>query len=422
MEHKVVTEKGMRGYVNKLFDCIEDILLNQSLSEIQKVILLYAWNKPDGYKFWVKELKKILSCSDNARRAALKGLKEMGLAELVVESKGTEIERHWEIRFDIDKQMNIINNKKDKSISPSLQSPYDGTPSHGKDADIVINNTNNISPQLVDISNTSPSHGKVNDGKNVDFIQPIVKNIPNEMKKRKQWVYWKAEVKYGKEKPTKIPYLNKTTHAKINDPTTWQEMGKIENWQEIGMTGIGFVLSDNDPYTIIDLDKCIIDGQWNEFAKKTVKAFDSYTELSPSGTGLHIIVKGKIDKAVKTDKIEIYYTKRYMAMTGVVLLDKPIMERQKKLDYSLLKLRPKSKKNNYLSPRSNGNGKFTMPKETFPEGQRNNSLASWAGILRTKNFNENEYFGWLKEINQKCCSPPLSEEEVMSIGNSIKRY
>ena len=208
---QVVTENGMRGYVNKLFDCIEDILLNQSLSEIQKVILLYAWNKPDGYKFWVKELKKILSCSDNARRAALKGLKEMGLAELVVESKGTEIERHWEIRFDIDKQMNIINNKNDKSISPSLQSPYDGTPSHGKDADIVINiNTDNTS--IVDISNTSPSHGKANDGKNVDFIQPTFESIPNEMKKRKQWVYWKAEVKYGKEKPTKIPYMKFQSH------------------------------------------------------------------------------------------------------------------------------------------------------------------------------------------------------------------
>jgi hypothetical protein len=255
-----------------------------------------------------------------------------------------------------------------------------------------------------------------------EFIPPNIETIPEEMKNINQWVFWKAEFLHDKKKPTKIPYMSRNTHAKSNDSNTWQSFSKMEKWQEFGMTGIGFVLSEKDQFTIIDLDNCIIDGQWNDFAKQTVSAFNSYTELSPSGTGLHIIVTGKINKAVKTDKIEIYYTSRYMAMTGCVLVDVPISNRQKLLDTAISRLCKPKKTANTHHPPMNGNGKFTMPDEIFPNGNRNNELAKWAGILNTKNLSENDYYGYLNQINSKCCQPPLNDSEVEAIGKSISRY
>ena len=321
---------------------------------------------------------------------------------------------YWRIIGIVPKETTEKKAENEQGIQQEDQHRETEKPTVGESAPIV-NNINISSSQPVETGTENPSLG--------GFLEPVINKIPAEMKKRKQWVYWRAEEKAPGEKPAKIPYMNQTHRAKPNDSITWQEIKKLENWQETGMTGIGFVLSESDPYTIIDLDKCVVDGQWNDFAEKTVKAFDSYTELSPSGTGLHIIIKGKTEKAVKTDKIEIYYSKRYMAMTGIILLDKPISDRQIMLDKAIMKLRPKKKNNGFsISPPKNGNGKFTMPQEIFPDGQRNNSLAMWAGVLLKKGYSESEYFGWLKEINQKCCSPPLPESEVIAIGNSIKRY
>jgi putative DNA primase/helicase len=44
---------------------------------------------------------------------------------------------------------------------------------------------------------------------------------------------------------------------------------------------------------------------------------DSYAEVSPSGKGVHVIVKGKVAQGRRRNKIEVYSSSRYMTMTGV---------------------------------------------------------------------------------------------------------
>ena len=83
---------------------------------------------------------------------------------------------------------------------------------------------------------------------------------------------------------------------------------------------MGFVFSSADPFTGIDLDGCVdpATGEVAVWAMEIVRYFDSYTELSASGTGIHIIVKGEMPNRRK-DEVEVYSSKRFFTVTGHVL-------------------------------------------------------------------------------------------------------
>jgi len=78
---------------------------------------------------------------------------------------------------------------------------------------------------------------------------------------------------------------------------------------------------EDDPYTIIDLDH-VIDpktGIIEPWAQEIIDRMNSYTEISKSGTGIHIIVMGKKpgDKCKgRNGQVEMYDHKRHFALTG----------------------------------------------------------------------------------------------------------
>lgn len=142
--------------------------------------------------------------------------------------------------------------------------------------------------------------------------------IPEELKRRPQWVNWKF-ARNGK-KWTKHPYNPRTGRkASSTDLLTWSTFTEaFEGYSEKPYDGIGFMFCSGDPYTGVDLDGCIDPqtGEVKPWAVKIVEDLDSYTELSPSGTGIHIIARGKTPSPVKRDCIEIYSIERYFTMTG----------------------------------------------------------------------------------------------------------
>lgn len=159
--------------------------------------------------------------------------------------------------------------------------------------------------------------------------------IPDEMKQYPQWVVWRYTERNGKQ--TK-PLFNANTGAlaSVTDPTSWTTFdaacavaGRYD--------GIGFVLTEQDPYTFIDLDDPQDDPHLLEQHKKIVEAFTSYAEWSPSGKGAHIIVRGRITEGRRKsqNKIEVYSSERYMTVTGDTrgLPVWPIAERQEQLDF-----------------------------------------------------------------------------------------
>jgi len=147
----------------------------------------------------------------------------------------------------------------------------------------------------------------------------IIAGIPAELRERKQWLVWHYGNRNGER--TKIP------HGSTTDPASWKvyedALYAAQFLIKGGKGGIGFVLTEDDPFVGVDLDKCIIDGELHPAAQAIVDALDSYTDLSPSRTGLHVIVRGsKPSRAGSRGRgewdgsIEIYDRARFFTMAA----------------------------------------------------------------------------------------------------------
>jgi putative DNA primase/helicase len=83
------------------------------------------------------------------------------------------------------------------------------------------------------------------------------------------------------------------TKASIADPSTWTDFETASTTAaRPDIDGIGFVFSEGDPFTGIDLDACLIDGELHPDAAHIVETLGSYTERSPWRTGLHAPPRG----------------------------------------------------------------------------------------------------------------------------------
>lgn len=152
-------------------------------------------------------------------------------------------------------------------------------------------------------------------------MNPAENFLYQELVPRDQWCTWQDM------KGRKVP------SCKVNDPLTY-----LSYEETMGNYNKGFILTIQDPYVVIDLDHCCLQetkpNQYslNPFASKIVFEMSSYTEISPSGHGLHIWVKGVIPEAIKKPNIEIYGFLRYITVTFKPWLNYPIADRQKELD------------------------------------------------------------------------------------------
>jgi putative DNA primase/helicase len=153
------------------------------------------------------------------------------------------------------------------------------------------------------------------------FSDGQLDTIPAQLVDCEQWVCWREAVRDGKS--TKLPVDASTGQmASTTDPTTWTDIETVLEYVEQPTTsadGIGFVFTDNDPFVGIDLDDCraLETGAGDEWAIEVIDRLDSYTEVSPSGTGYHVIVRGALqtDRNRKGD-LEIYETARFFTVTG----------------------------------------------------------------------------------------------------------
>lgn len=159
--------------------------------------------------------------------------------------------------------------------------------------------------------------------------------IPEELRLLKQWLLWRYEDK-GSSKPTKVPYSIAHNLASVTNPNDWSTFNEAFNIYQLGSyDGIGFVFTNADPYSFIDLDDCSNSANAQsdmERQLKIYKEFNSYSEVSPSGKGLHIIVKGSLPQGRRRSFIELYSSQRYATMTGNVYNDVPIADRNELLN------------------------------------------------------------------------------------------
>jgi putative DNA primase/helicase len=154
---------------------------------------------------------------------------------------------------------------------------------------------------------------------------PIVENVPERLTERPQWLCYRREEREGGT--TKVPYTPGTLRrASVIDLMTWRTFSETLAAFESGeprYDGIGFVFCSADPFAGIDLDGCRDpeSGAIERWAHKIIAdAAEGYVEVSPSGTGVHIIVEGRVrDGGMRRGPVEMYSRDRFFTITGVLL-------------------------------------------------------------------------------------------------------
>lgn len=150
-----------------------------------------------------------------------------------------------------------------------------------------------------------------------------------ELLKLPQFVLWKKENRNNQSKPTKVPYCPETrAKASVGNSSDWSNYSdatflSLVYDDENNFSGIGFVLTEKDPFFFIDLDNCVDNGKILPWAEEILNLFPTYWEFSPSKKGLHGYGIGKIPEKYLSGKktgrrkgsIEIYDKGRFFTFT-----------------------------------------------------------------------------------------------------------
>lgn len=149
------------------------------------------------------------------------------------------------------------------------------------------------------------------------------KRIPQALKDLDRFVNWRAVEDEDTGKIKKPPIHPITGHPMdATNPINWLPFDEaIALYRDASnyLAGIGFELIKDDPFTGIDFDNCLDENGiiTNPAVTNILKHFDGYKEISPSKTGIRLIVRGKLPgPALKEDWIELYDHNRYVTLTG----------------------------------------------------------------------------------------------------------
>jgi putative DNA primase/helicase len=166
-----------------------------------------------------------------------------------------------------------------------------------------------------------------------DSVSVEIDNIPSVLKDIPKWVLWRWEQRGGKA--TKPPYTPEGRKASVNDPSTWTTFDEVvkalNSNSKKKFSGIGIILDGKDGIVGWDLDKVLNDKtlQLVDWASDLIKSLDSYTEITPSGTGLRSFVYGEIPEQGKRKSkfpsydgnnegvLEVYSGGRFLTITGL---------------------------------------------------------------------------------------------------------
>ena len=163
----------------------------------------------------------------------------------------------------------------------------------------------------------------------MSIVTVSLDNIPKALRERDHWVCWQQQesTNNGKQRRCKVPVCPRTGFcAKVSSSETWADFETAVEFAEENrhvISGIGFVFTKDDPFAGIDFDDCLnpLTGELNPEIQSLVSELNSYTEVSPSETGVKCIVqtterlRGRRNSSLG---IEIYSTNRFFTITGDV--------------------------------------------------------------------------------------------------------
>ncbi len=181
------------------------------------------------------------------------------------------------------------------------------------------------------------------------------------------WVLSRAEPRAGK--PQKVPYRisDPTRRASSTDPETWGTFGEAVDAYALltgphrdpnpvigPLIGIGAVLTAEAQITCFDLDGVLDGAQLLPGAARLVAHVQSWTEISVSGTGLHLFVHGTLPHPITHPEahLELYDRAKVMVVTGHTWAGTPsaVQPRQAILDQVVRLLTPPPGRSSYAGP------------------------------------------------------------------------
>lgn len=271
----------------------------------------------------------------------------------------------------------------------------------------------------------------------------MYRNIPEELKRLNQWVCANDGSKVPMQATRPFP-------ASSTNPATWSSFEEAVSAVEAGhYDHIGFVFNDNgivgidldDAVSILELHN-IANGAAklhvaSDLASNIMRLCNTYAEISKSGTGLHILLKGDIPFKGRNnlDGVEMYKDARFFIMTGDMYTEcHDIEDNQYALDQIVAKYFPdtRERKTTRVTPRIY-NPEWDNPKGSkrvrikpnypvIPDGCRNICLTSLAGIMHSIGYTKGQIYRELQYANNTACRPPLHDNELKCICNSVTRY
>ena len=212
--------------------------------------------------------------------------------------------------------------------------------------------------------------------------------LPKELKDRGAFCLWKYEERDGRR--TKVPYQKNGLKADSTNKDTFTEYS-IATSHMAGYDGIGIGVFEN--ICAIDIDHCVENGVFSDMAEDIIARMDSYTEYSPSGTGVRILFKATLptcDKDryyINNQKIglEVYvarHTNRFVTVTGNHIRGSGLEERSEALAEVLDKYMKKADKPKtaLITPGSYLSDESVLEKATSSK-QADKFNALWNGQL-----------------------------------------
>ena len=256
------------------------------------------------------------------------------------------------------------------------------------------------------------------------------RNIPRELKKMKRWVC-------VKDSSSKRPVCAiDGSWASVTDSSTWCGYKDALACLRAGKCAyLGFVFAD-DGIVGIDIDHSLDEcGFLKDEVLEAVEACDSYTEVSKSGEGIHILVKASLPFKGSNNRAgwEIYRTGRYFLLTGAVLGTTEIREAQDAVDlivadhFSDVPEKENGRKRNSLiwEPTWGEVNGTTVPLSAdYPPvgpGARHLSMVSFCGQMHTAGASPEVVRNMAHVANRRFFIPPLDDEEIDQIVASCTR-
>lgn len=246
-----------------------------------------------------------------------------------------------------------------------------------------------------------------------------VEAVPKCLQELDQWGLWK------RERGTKVPYSINGRRASSTDPLTWtcfdDALAELRRTPQ-AWAGLAWFFSGADPFVGIDLDDCLDEsGNVKQWAREIVERFsDTYMEISPSGRGIKMWVRGSLPSSVGKvavseggGGIEMYSHSRFFAVTGRAFRGKCDVEDHAKdvleLHASLTGNRGKWKSGPDVDGR-------------IPYGSQHNTLISLAGTLAARGVCVEAIDDCLQTVNARQCERPGARGNISRIARSASPW